>query len=71
MRDGRITTVTAGPLDTSETLSAAGEHDRLEAGMVLAITGYVWQEGLGTVFRRDIVQITDDGVEVLSNSPTW
>ena len=30
--------------------------------MVLALTGYVWQEGLGGVLRRDTVVITDDGV---------
>jgi Xaa-Pro aminopeptidase len=53
----------------SGTLVSAGEHDHLEPGMVLAITGHVWQEGLGAVFRRDTVQITDSGAEVLSNSP--
>ena len=38
------------PPVVSETLSAAGEDDHLDAGMVLAITGYVWQEGVGAVF---------------------
>jgi hypothetical protein len=38
--------------------------------MVLAITGYVWQEGVGAVFRRDTVHITDAGAEVLTSSPT-
>jgi Xaa-Pro aminopeptidase len=59
------------PPVVSETLWAAGEHDRLEAGMVLAITGYVWREGVGAVFRRDTVHITDDGAEVLTTSPSW
>ncbi|ORA09860.1 M24 family metallopeptidase [Mycobacterium arosiense] len=59
------------PPVVSETLLAAGEHDLLEAGMVLAITGYVWQRGIGAVFRRDTVHITDDGVEVLTVSPLW
>jgi Xaa-Pro aminopeptidase len=59
------------PPVVSETLCAAGENDRLEAGMVLAITGYVWQEGLGAAFRRDTVLITDDGANVLTASPTW
>ncbi|OBF67954.1 Xaa-Pro aminopeptidase [Mycobacterium sp. 852002-51971_SCH5477799-a] len=59
------------PPVVSETLSAAGEHERLEAGMVLAITGYVWQQGVGAVFRRDTVHITDHGVEVLTTSPSW
>ncbi len=59
------------PPVVSETLVAAGELDQLEAGMVLAITGYVWQQGLGAVFRRDTVHITDDGVDVLTTSPSW
>jgi hypothetical protein len=28
------------------------EDDHLESGMVVALTGYVWQEGVGAVFRR-------------------
>jgi Xaa-Pro aminopeptidase len=59
------------PPVVSETLLAAGEHDRLEAGMVLAITGYVWRQGVGAVFRRDTVHVTPDGVEVLTTSPSW
>ncbi|GBG38805.1 M24 family metallopeptidase [Mycobacterium montefiorense] len=59
------------PPVVSETLLAAGEHDTLEAGMVLAITGYVWQQGIGAVFRRDTVHITDAGPEVLTRSPAW
>ena len=59
------------PPVVSETLWAAGENDRLEAGMVLAITGYVWQEGVGAVFRRDTVHITDRGADVLTTSPCW
>ncbi|OBH68839.1 Xaa-Pro aminopeptidase [Mycobacterium mantenii] len=59
------------PPVVSESLLAAGEHDRLEAGMVLAITAYVWQRGVGAVFRRDTVHITDNGVEVLTTSPSW
>jgi Xaa-Pro dipeptidase len=59
------------PPVVSEMLSAAGEDDHLESGMVLALTGYVWQEGVGAVFRRDTVHITDDGPEVLTASPSW
>ncbi|MBW0011827.1 M24 family metallopeptidase [Mycobacterium sp.] len=59
------------PPVVSEILSAADEHDRLEPGMVLAVTGYVWQEGVGAVFRRDTVHIVDDGARVLTNSPSW
>jgi len=59
------------PPVVSATLLAAGEHDQLEAGMVLAITGYVWREGIGAVFRRDTVHITDDGADVLTTGPSW
>jgi Xaa-Pro dipeptidase len=59
------------PPVVSEALSAEGEDDRLDAGMVLAITGYVWQEGVGAVFRRDTVHIAEDGTEVLTTSPAW
>lgn len=59
------------PPVVSETLLAAGEIDQLDPGMVLAITGYVWQQGIGAVFRRDTVLLTDDGVNVLTTSPSW
>ncbi len=49
--------------------SAAGE--RLEPGMVLAITGYVWEQGVGAVFGREAVLIGADGPEVLTSSPSW
>jgi Xaa-Pro dipeptidase len=55
------------PPVVSETLSAAGEDERLDAGMVLAITGYVWEQGVGAVLRRDTVHITDGGADLL----TW
>ena len=59
------------PPVVSETLWAAGEHDHLEPGMVLAITGYVWQQDVGAVLRRDTVHITAEGTEVLTTSPSW
>ncbi len=49
--------------------TAAGE--RLEPGMVLAVTGYVWEQGIGAVFGREAVLITADGPEVLTVSPSW
>lgn len=58
------------PPVVSETLCAAGQDDRLDPGMVLALTGYVWQEGVGAVFRRDTVHITESGAEVLTTSPS-
>ena len=39
--------------------------------MVLAITGYVWQQGVGTVLRRDTVHVTDTGAVVLTLSPSF
>ena len=39
--------------------------------MVLAVTGYVWQEGVGAVFGREAVLVTADGPEVLTTSPSW
>jgi Xaa-Pro dipeptidase len=55
----------------TEMLSAADEHERLEPGMVLAVTGYVWQRGVGAVLRRDTVHITGDGADVPTSSPCW
>jgi Xaa-Pro aminopeptidase len=49
--------------------TAAG--DRLAPGMVLAVTGYVWERGVGAVFGREAVLITDDGAEILTSSPHW
>ncbi|MGA7051510.1 MAG: M24 family metallopeptidase [Mycobacterium sp.] len=49
--------------------TAAGE--RLEPGMALAVTGYVWEQGIGAVFGREAVLITADGPEVLTVSPSW
>jgi len=40
----------------------------LEAGMVLAVTGYVWQEGIGAVFTRDAVHVTEGGPVLLTSS---
>ncbi|MBV9513697.1 MAG: aminopeptidase P family protein, partial [Mycobacteriaceae bacterium] len=47
--------------------TAAGE--RLSPGMVLAVTGYTFSEGVGAVFGRDAILISDDGPEVLTSSP--
>ena len=55
----------------SADLPATCADERLEPGMVLAVTGYVWQAGVGAVFSRDAVLIGDDGAEVLTSSPTY
>lgn len=48
-------------------LPATAAEERLAAGMVFALTAYVWEQGIGAVFRRDSVVITDNGPEVLSH----
>ncbi len=58
------------PPVVSQLLPDTAEHERLDPGMVLAVTSYVWQEGVGAVFRRDAVHITDDGPQVLTASPS-
>ena len=55
----------------SRQLPATADAERLDPGMVLALTGYVWQEGVGGVLRRDSVVIADDGPQVLTASPLW
>ncbi|MEU5762152.1 M24 family metallopeptidase [Nocardia sp. NPDC047648] len=58
------------PVVTSQ-LRASAEAERLEPGMVLAVTAYVWESGVGAVFGRDAVLITEDGAEVLTVAPHW
>jgi Xaa-Pro dipeptidase len=55
----------------SADLPATAAEERLEPGMVLAVTGYVWEPAVGAVFHRDAVLITDDGPEVLTLSPSY
>jgi Xaa-Pro dipeptidase len=54
----------------SQHLPATAAEEQLEPGMVLAVTGYVWQSGVGAVFGREAVLITPDGPEVLTSSPS-
>ena len=55
----------------SSHLPATAADEKLEPGMVLAVTGYVWEQGVGAVFGRQAVLITADGAEVLTSSPSW
>jgi Xaa-Pro aminopeptidase len=50
-------------------LPQTASDERIEPGMVLALTGYVWEPGVGAVFRRDTVLITEDGPQPLSSGP--
>lgn len=58
------------PPVVSPNLRATAETDILEEGMVLAVTGYVWERGIGAVFTRDAVVIGTDGPEVLTQAPS-
>ncbi|WP_191497238.1 M24 family metallopeptidase [Mycobacterium simulans] len=55
----------------SPELPQTAADERLEPGMVLAMTGYVWEPGIGAVFGREAVLITDNEPEVLTSSPFW
>ncbi|MBJ7384615.1 MAG: aminopeptidase P family protein [Mycolicibacterium sp.] len=55
----------------SADLPVTSGEERLEPGMVLAVTGYVWEPGVGAVFSRDAVLVGETGPEVLTPSPTW
>jgi Xaa-Pro aminopeptidase len=51
----------------SPDLPATSAQERLDPGTVLAVTGYVWAAGVGAVYQRDAVLITDNGPEVLTS----
>ncbi|OBG29026.1 Xaa-Pro aminopeptidase [Mycobacterium alsense] len=59
------------PPVVSQHLPQSASAERLEPGMVLAVTGYVWERGVGAVFGREAVLINADGPEVLTSSPSW
>jgi Xaa-Pro aminopeptidase len=56
------------PLVSAQLPRTAAEQ-RLAAGMVLALTAYVWQEGVGGVYGQEPIVITDAGPELLSAQP--
>ena len=49
----------------SHALPRTAEETRLEAGMVIALTAYVWQEGVGGIYGQEPVVMTDDGARSL------
>ncbi|MGV0745979.1 M24 family metallopeptidase [Mycolicibacterium sp. XJ870] len=59
------------PPVVSPDLPQTSAAERLDPGTVLAVTAYVWEGGIGAVFRRDAVLITADGPEVLTASPSF
>lgn len=58
------------PPVVSRLLPATAQRERLDPGMVLAVTGYVWRHGVGAVLRRDLVHIRDDGPQILTAGAT-
>ncbi|MCV7228990.1 M24 family metallopeptidase [Mycolicibacterium komossense] len=55
----------------SPDLPTTSAAERLDPGTVLAVTSYVWEQGVGAIFSRDAVLINDDGPEVLTSSPSF
>ncbi|MFE3543158.1 M24 family metallopeptidase [Nocardia sp. NPDC059177] len=55
----------------SPRLPRTAAAERLQPGMVLSVTTYVFEPGVGAVFGRDAVLITDTGAEVLTTAPHW
>ena len=56
------------PLVTAALPRTAGEQI-MEAGMVLALSAFVWQEGVGAVYGQEPVVLTATGPEPLSSKP--
>jgi Xaa-Pro aminopeptidase len=56
------------PLVTHALPHTAAEQ-RFEAGMVLALTAYVWKEGVGAIYGQEPVIVTATGPELLSTNP--
>jgi Xaa-Pro aminopeptidase len=59
------------PPVVSPDLPETSTDAHLDPGTVLAVTGYVWAQGVGAVYQRDAVLITNDGAEVLTTSPSF
>jgi Xaa-Pro dipeptidase len=56
------------PLVTAALPRTAGEQ-AMEAGMVLALSAFVWQHGIGAVFAQEPVVMTATGPVPLSSKP--
>ncbi len=50
-------------------LPRTAAEERMEAGMVLALTAYVWREGVGAVYGQEPLVVTATGPELLSTIP--
>jgi Xaa-Pro aminopeptidase len=50
-------------------LPRTAADQKIESGMVLALSGYIWQEGVGAIYGQEPVAITDSGPALLSANP--
>jgi Xaa-Pro aminopeptidase len=53
----------------SHDLPRTSAAQRIDVGMVVALTAYVWAEGVGGLYGQEPVLITDSGPELLSSHP--
>ena len=49
-------------------LPHTAQEGRVEVGMVLALTAYIWEEHVGAVYHQEPIRVGDAGPEVLSAS---
>jgi Xaa-Pro aminopeptidase len=56
------------PLVTRSLPLTAGEQ-QVETGMVLALTGYVWKQGVGALYVQEPIVVTDAGPVSLASTP--
>jgi Xaa-Pro aminopeptidase len=55
----------------SRDLPRTAAEERLDPGMVLAVSANVAGDGTNAVVRKEAVLITTDGAEILTSSPRW
>jgi Xaa-Pro aminopeptidase len=53
----------------SHALPKTAAAQTIEPGMVFALTGYVWADGVGAIYGQEPVLITESGPELLSARP--
>jgi Xaa-Pro aminopeptidase len=56
------------PMVTAD-LPRTAAAEAFEEGMVLALTAYVWREGVGAAYGQEPIVITADGPELLAATP--
>ena len=52
-------------------LPETAARERLDPGVILVVTGCVFDDTVGSVIAHEVVLITSSGPEVLSSSPFW